>query len=211
MTPLDIEVSAPQPGAGKTAAPIRPKLHHVNLKTTRLDEMVAWYGLVLGAEVNFRFPGGAFTTNDPANHRIAFLAVPGLSDDPEKVAHAGLHHLAFEYDSFDDLMASYERLRDEGLTPEVCLDHGVTTSLYYADPDGNLVELQVDNFGDWSASTHWMRTSEGFQENPIGHFFDAEAVHRDYSAGTPFDRIRAGISADAYSPAEPPNLRLPAP
>src|SRR5262249_4777823 len=60
---------------------IKPKLHHVTLKTSRLDEMIAWYGAVIGAKVQFRDQTAAWTTNDEANHRIAFLAVPGLSDD----------------------------------------------------------------------------------------------------------------------------------
>lgn len=56
---------------------IRPKLHHVTLKTSRLDEMISWYGAVIGAQVQFRDGTAAWTTNDEANHRIAFLAVPG--------------------------------------------------------------------------------------------------------------------------------------
>ena len=63
---------------------IRPKLHHVTFKTTRLDEMVAWYETVIGAKVQFRDRSAAWTTNDAANHRIAFLAVPGLSDDEQR-------------------------------------------------------------------------------------------------------------------------------
>ena len=27
---------------------VRPSLHHVNIKTSRLDEMIKWYGLVVG-------------------------------------------------------------------------------------------------------------------------------------------------------------------
>lgn len=139
---------------------IKPSLHHVNIKTTRLQEMIDWYVTVLGATVNFRFPGGAFLSNDRSNHRIAFLTVPGLQEHPNKVAHTGLHHTAFEYDNFDGLMSSYARLRKNGIEPQVCLDHGLTTSLYYADPDQNLVELQVDNFSNWDLSSEWMRTSE---------------------------------------------------
>ena len=75
----------------------RPKLHHINLKTTRLQEMVDWYKKVVGAEVVFQFPGGAWLTNDEANHRIAFLSSPQMSDDPEKISHTGMHHSAFEY------------------------------------------------------------------------------------------------------------------
>ena len=80
--------------------------------------------------------------------RIAFLAVPGLSDDNEKPRHNGMHHCAFEYGSFQDLMASFDRMRKEGIEPAFCLDHGMTISLYYRDPEGNFVELQSDIFGD---------------------------------------------------------------
>ena len=136
---------------------IKPKLHHVTMKTSHLDEMIAWYGKVIGAKVQFRDQVAAWTTNDTANHRIAFLAVPGLADDPQKISHNGMHHTAFEYDSFDDLMTSYDRLRKDGIEPAFCLDHGLTISLYYKDPEGNYVELQSDNFGDWNKSSEWMR------------------------------------------------------
>src|SRR5437762_2040501 len=63
---------------GGTMPTIRPKLHHVTMKTSRLDEMIAWYKLLIGAEVNFKNDVAAWMTNDEANHRIAFLAVPGL-------------------------------------------------------------------------------------------------------------------------------------
>ena len=75
---------------------IKPKLHHVTMKTSHLDEMLAWYGKVIGAKVQFRDQVAAWTTNDTANHRIAFLAVPGLADDPQKISHNGMHHTAFE-------------------------------------------------------------------------------------------------------------------
>ena len=43
---------------------IKPKLHHVTIKTSRLDEMIAWYGQVIGAQVQFRDQVAAWTTND---------------------------------------------------------------------------------------------------------------------------------------------------
>jgi hypothetical protein len=76
---------------------ITPTMHHVNLKTTRLREMIEWYGLVVGAKSNFEWPAGAFLSNDRANHRIALLAIPGLEDDAQKFTHTGIHHMAFEY------------------------------------------------------------------------------------------------------------------
>src|SRR5712692_9126507 len=107
----------------------------------------------------YQFPGGAWLTNDAANHRPALLTSSPLSDDPDKLAHAGIHHSAFEYMTIDDLLDTYMRLKGQGIEPHASLDHGMTTSFYYVDPDGNSVELQVDNFGDWDQSSEWMCTS----------------------------------------------------
>ena len=153
----------------------RPQFHHVNLKTTRLQEMIDFYALLVGAEVVHQDAVGAWLSNDEANHRIALLAFPDFIDDPEKDRHTGLHHAAFEYGCFDELNASYLRLKDAGIEPDFCIDHGMTFSYYYTDPDGNRVELQVDKFGDWTESTAWMRTSEEFKANPIGQFVDPTA------------------------------------
>ena len=37
-----------------------PVLHHINLKTTRLQEMIDWYGTVVGTTPTFQFPVGAW-------------------------------------------------------------------------------------------------------------------------------------------------------
>lgn len=184
-------------------------MHHVNLKTNRLKEMIEWYALVVGTKVNFQFPGGAFISNDRANHRIALLAVPGLTEDPQKFTHTGLHHTAFEYGSFADLMSSYARLKKEGIEPQVCLNHGLTTSLYYSDPDKNMVELQVDNFGNWEASAEWMRTAEDFRRDPIGSFFDPDLVFAAYQAGATFEQLQSDTRQGKYPPKKPPDLNLP--
>ena len=147
-------------------AVIHPKFHHVNFKTTRLQEMIDWYGALLGTEVLFQNPFGAWISNDEANHRIALTAFPNFVDDPEKDTRTGLHHTAFEYAGFEELNASYLRLKEAGIVPAFCLDHGMTFSYYYRDPDGNHVELQVDNFGDWAKSSAYMRESPRVPRGP---------------------------------------------
>jgi catechol-2,3-dioxygenase len=187
-----------------STAVIHPKFHHFNLKTTRLDEMIDFYAELVGAKVIFRDEVGAWLSNDQANHRIALLAFPGFSDDAEKETHTGLHHTAFEYGSFDELNASYLRLKEEGVEPSFCIDHGMTFSYYYTDPDGNHVELQVDNFGDWAKSTGWMRTSEEFKANPIGQFVDPKKVASDHADGVEFEEIHAKAMAGGYAPEQAP-------
>jgi hypothetical protein len=41
-----------------------PTLHHVTLKTTRLEEMIDWYATVVGSKANYHFlaaPGSPTT------------------------------------------------------------------------------------------------------------------------------------------------------
>ncbi len=188
---------------------IRPVLHHVTIKTSRIPEMIAWYAAVVGIKVNFQDTNNAWMTNDEANHRIAFLSVPGLEADPDKVKHTGMHHSAFEYASFADLMSSYERMKVEGIVPAFSLDHGLTTSLYYQDPEGNYVELQCDNFGDWARSSEFMRTSKDFQSNPIGTFFDPERVSQAHAAGRSFESLQPAVRAGEFVPDQVPSMGLP--
>ena len=183
---------------------IHPKFHHFNLKTTKLQEMIDWYAVVVGAEVLHQDAVGAWMSNDAANHRIALLAFPGFVDDPEKGTRTGLHHSAFEYDSFEELNSSYLRLREAGIEPAMCLDHGMTFSYYYADPDENFVELQCDCFGDWAASSAYMRESEAFHANPIGVFVDPAKVADAAASGEGFERIHERAMAGDFAPPAPP-------
>jgi catechol-2,3-dioxygenase len=187
-----------------TATVIHPKFHHFNLKTTRLQEMIDWYCTLVGAEVTFKDATGAWLSNDAANHRIALLAFPGWVNDPEKDTRTGLHHSAFEYGSFEELNASYLRLRAAGIEPDICIDHGMTLSYYYKDPDGNHVELQVDCFGDWAASREWMRTSPEFQANPIGVFVQPALIADAAADGESFAEIHRRAVAAEFAPAVAP-------
>jgi catechol 2,3-dioxygenase-like lactoylglutathione lyase family enzyme len=188
------------------------QLHHVNMFTTRLDEMTRWYERVLGMRAVHAAPFAVWMTNDRANHRVALTAVPRLELDPEQRVHARVHHVAFEYESFADLDASYVRLRGEGIVPRACLDHGMTFSYYYADPDGNYVELQCDVFGDWDASRTWMEASPDFAANPIGAFVDPDKVAAAAAEGVPFEEIRRRVwETDDFRPDALPDMGGPLP
>jgi catechol 2,3-dioxygenase len=192
-----------------TSAGPNPVLHHVTLKTNRVDEMVEWYGLAVGMTTNHHSRFGAWMTNDEANHRVALLAHPALSDDPEKIPHTGMHHLAFAYADIGQLLATYDRLRGHGILPHAGLDHGLTTSLYYLDPDGNSVELQADTFGDWAASSEWMRTAAEFEVNPIGVPIDPDQLLAAWRDGADAAQLHARGFAGEFATGAPLDLRLP--
>jgi catechol 2,3-dioxygenase len=185
-----------------------PVLHHVNLKTCRIDDMIEWYGRVVGMKVTHRFPAGAFMTNDDANHRLALLTSERFSDDENRLRHSGMHHIAFEYPTVDDLLAEYERIkRAYGYRPHMTVDHGITLSLYFVDPDGNSVELQVDTHGDWGASTRFMVSSPQFATNPIGTFCDPDALVDAWRAGADLDELHRRAYSGDFPPTTPPDLR----
>ncbi|MEM7341317.1 MAG: VOC family protein [Actinomycetota bacterium] len=151
------------------------KLAHIVLRTARFEEMVRWWTTVLVAEVRHQNEVLSFITYDDEHHRLAIINAPSLAD--KERSRAGLEHVAFTYASLDDLLGTYERLAAEGITPVAPINHGMTLSMYYADPDGNQVELQVDTMTPSEAEA--FMHSDVFAANPIGVKFDpAELVTR---------------------------------
>lgn len=171
--------ATPHKGRAGTISPT--KLAHVVLRTSKYEEAQKWYCMVLGAEPVSLGPLIAFLTYDDEHHRIALVndpnASPGGSAAPEKST--GLEHISFTYAGLGDLLSTYERLRDTGIKPHWCINHGATTSMYFLDPDANQVELQVDNFD----------SLEELAENPdaigqIGVEFDPDDLLERFNAGT---------------------------
>jgi catechol-2,3-dioxygenase len=164
------------------------QLAHIVRRTSRFEAMLEWYQVVLGAEIVHADGMLAFLTYDDEHHRIAIARIPGLEDQPQVAA--GTDHVAFTYADLGDLLYTYERLRGAGIEPFWCINHGPTTSLYYKDPDGSKVELQVDNFPTAEGANRWMHSGE-FAANPIGVVFDPEDLLARYRAGEPLATLIA--------------------
>ena len=187
----------------------RPVLHHVNLKTIRMSEMIEWYGKVIGSRKQFQNDVMGFITNDETPGRIALLTSPKLTDDPDRTRHTGIHHSAFEYASVDDLLESWERMKHEGIEPHMCLDHGFVISFYYVDPDGNSVELQADWNRDCAVSCAFMEASPVFFANPVGRFVDAAKMVAARKAGMSLDELHRKAYEEGYfEPAVKPDMRM---
>jgi catechol-2,3-dioxygenase len=163
------------------------KFAHIVLRTSRYEDMVRWYKTVFGARGVFENEILTFLTYDDEHHRFAIINMPGLTEQQEGVC--GVHHAAYTYSSLQLLMSNYERLRDIGIRPVYVINHGPTTSLYYADPDGNQLELQVENYDSVEESTQFFY-STAFAENPIGVEFDPEDLLRRLRAGVPEDELK---------------------
>ena len=90
-----------------------------------------------------------------------------------------------------------------GIEPVLTADHGPTTSLYYQDPDGNSVELLVDNFGDWESSKNYMETSQDFAAKPFGSYVDPERLIAARDAGVPVAELHTRAYAGEFPPTRP--------
>jgi len=162
------------------------KLAHFVRKTSQRETMSAWYQTVLEAEVVLESENFSFLTYDEEHHRVAILAMPGLESPPPNAS--GTDHIAFTYADLSDLLATYQRLKEAEIIPYWCINHGPTMSFYYRDPDGNAVELQIDNFKSAEETAEWMSSGE-FDRNPVGVIFDADELVERFNSGVPVSEL----------------------
>ena len=126
-------------------------LGHVVLRVSDRDRAERFYGGVLGLPICARYDEGGmkmafFSLGN--HHDFALMQVSGEGSSRSESA-VGLHHVAFNIGTtLDELRAARAKLDAAGVatTP---IDHEVSKSLYFADPDGNGVEVYVDVSDVW--------------------------------------------------------------
>jgi catechol 2,3-dioxygenase len=120
------------------------KIGHVALYVADIKRSTQWYKDVLGFEVSDEYeegmmPGGAaFLRCNPDHHGIALFKATA-----ENPAGAGLHHLAFEVATLDDVVRARAHLRK--LDVPVDFDGrrraGVQIAVEFRDPDNHRLEI----------------------------------------------------------------------
>jgi catechol 2,3-dioxygenase-like lactoylglutathione lyase family enzyme len=155
-------------------------LAHVVLRTASLELMQDFYTTFLGGRVTHKNDMLSFMTYDHEHHRIALVGIPTTA--PKNRHSCGLEHIAFTFPDLSSLLLAYRQRKARGIEPVWCVNHGVTTSLYYNDPDGNMLETQVENLASTEEVTEYLHSS-AFAENPIGADFDPEELIRRVEAG----------------------------
>jgi catechol 2,3-dioxygenase len=120
------------------------RIGHVVLKVRDLDRSLAFYRDLLGFTVVSELSNVMiFLTADGQNHHdLALLRVGQQAPSPARRA-VGLYHVAIQLADFDAVRTAHALLTERGLL-RGAIDHGVSRSLYTADPDGNEIELYCD-------------------------------------------------------------------
>jgi catechol-2,3-dioxygenase len=118
------------------------KLGHVVLKVRDAQRSKDFYTRTLGLKVAHDAPGAVFLSFGEQHHELALFQL--ATDEAPGAAQAGLHHVAWQLGSFEELQAAHRELRALGIAVESAIEHNVTRSVYFPDPDGNRVELYCD-------------------------------------------------------------------
>lgn len=181
---------------------------HVVYRTRRFDEMLAWYQTVFGATVQFQSPALAFLTYDHEHHRFAILNLtvlqPEEAPNPAGNRHSQIDHVAYGYRSLTELCEKFAELRQKDILPYWCVHHGITISMYYADPDGNRMEFQADCFKSNEEANAFLEGPH-FLTNPIGVEFEPEQLLAGIRAGEPETAFLPRVSDFPISvPRQPP-------
>ena len=179
-----------------------PNFAHVVFETDQLKTMRDWYCELLEGHVVYEGHGLCFITHDDEHHRIALLEAPEPLERkqlrPTGLHNvAGVHHVAYTFASLGELLQRYVDLKERGLEPVTPVQHGVTTSLYYQDPDGNFVEMQIDNFATPAEATAYMEGAE-YDADPVGPRYSPEALLADFKAGVPVAALTGRDWASAH-------------
>ena len=123
-------------------------LGHVVIKVRDLKVAEQFYNQLLGIPIQSRSEAEQMTFFTLGQHHDFAVIAIGAEAAPANADAVGTHHIAFKVGGIDALREAKTRLEAEGVTVAP-VDHHVTKSLYFSDPDGNALELYADGSDDW--------------------------------------------------------------
>ena len=165
-------------------------VHHLTFVGSNREAVIEFYQGILGMRMvldqpNLDVPGEEHLYFDPGDGRLlTYFVRPTRENDqapnPEEIGN--LHHMALTV-SRAVYTQVVERLRDLGIENTGPIDRGFMDSIYFRDPNGQLLELACYKFvppegftyADVLAAAHRIRVEAGDYNVADRHL--AEAIH----------------------------------
>jgi catechol 2,3-dioxygenase len=143
------------------------EIGHLVLNVSDVEQSTNFYRDVVGFQVSRYRPNGtgAFLTCGVVHHNLALFKAPEGAQ-PLQRGQIGLNHFAFKVDNYDALQEAHTRLVTAGAAIDHIVDHGMTRSVYFLDPDGIMMELFCDTFDTEDEGLAFMKSTPG-QATPI--------------------------------------------
>ena len=136
------------------------ELGHVVLYVRDMQRSIDFYSNVVGLSVRGRIFGAraAMLSGGRTHHELLLIEM-GEAPGPLQGRRLGLYHIGWKIgDSLEALRRKRDELEKLGWAIDGMSDHTVSQSLYLRDPDGNEIELYVDDPNmDWRSDDEWMR------------------------------------------------------
>ncbi len=120
------------------------RIAHIVLYVRDPEASARWYGEVLGMKVSARvsegpYRGGVFLSFGESDHDIALFPASGESPRGKEFEHIGLQ---VDCDNdIESLRRLYGWMIQKNVKINEVLDHGVSTGIYFFDPDGHQLEV----------------------------------------------------------------------
>jgi catechol 2,3-dioxygenase len=129
------------------ATMIQPdRIGHVVIKVRNLARSTKFYSEVLGLQVMKEEPGFKMVflaSHGRDHHELAVVEVGSEAAAPRERS-IGLSHIAFRLRDEAALRAAYRDLKKNDVRIIGAINHGVTKSIYFEDPDGYELEVYCD-------------------------------------------------------------------
>ena len=143
-------------------------LGHVVFYVEDIDNSLKFYHELIGFNIvgSFKKPFYAVALSSGRTHHELLLIEVGSAPKPPTGHRLGLYHIGIKVgDSLEELTDVKRELTDLGISISGISDHTVSQSIYISDPDGNEVELYVDDPNiDW-------KNEPNLVMSPIKHLF----------------------------------------
>ena len=123
------------------------RIAHVVVKVRDLERSRKFYTEILGMQVMkdvSEIKAVFLSFNGQDHHEVALFQIGPQAEGP-KMNQVGLLHFAFRLRSEEELRAAYKELKEKGVPVTFTVNHGVTKSVYFRDPDDNELEVYCDN------------------------------------------------------------------